>query len=95
MYVVDNWHRVPILLNLEKILDGGMFDNLIVVIIHSLVIFGGMLETNIANKVLCFGVDNVIVFQGLKTGVIVQLINKHYPFIVRIHRMTHQCNLVV
>ncbi len=54
MYVVDNWHRVPILLNLERIVDGGTFDNLTVVIIHSLVIFGGMLETNIANKVLCF-----------------------------------------
>jgi hypothetical protein len=55
VYIVDNWHRVPIILNLERIVDGGMFDNLIAVIIHSLVIFGGMLETNIANKVMFWG----------------------------------------
>jgi hypothetical protein len=80
---------VPIFLNLGRIVDGGTFDNLTTVIIHSLVIFGGMLETNIANKVLCFGADNVIVFQGLKTGVIIQLISDHYPFIVGIHYMAH------
>jgi len=41
-----------------------------------------MLKTNIANKVLCFGADSVIVFQGLKTSVTVYPISKHYPFIV-------------
>ncbi len=43
-YVVDNWHKVPILLNLERIVDGGTLDNLTTMIIHSLVIFGGMSE---------------------------------------------------
>jgi len=95
VYVVHNWHRVSILFNLERIVDGGMFNNLIVMIIHFLVIFGGMSETNIANKVVCFGVEGVIIFQGLKTNVIVQLINKYYLFVVRIHYTAHQCNLVV
>jgi hypothetical protein len=31
----------------------------------------------------------------LKTGVIIQLISDHYPFIVGIHYMAHWCNLVV
>ncbi len=61
-YVVDNWHRVPILLKLERIVDGGTFDNLITMIIHFLVIFGGMSEIDITNKVVCFGVDGVTIF---------------------------------
>jgi hypothetical protein len=60
---------VPILLNLEKTVDGRTFDNLITMIVHYLVIFGGMSKTNITNKVVCFRVDGVIIFQGLKTGV--------------------------
>jgi hypothetical protein len=62
---------VPILLNLERIVDGGMFNNLIIMIMHFLVIFGGMSKTNIANKVVCFGANGIIIFQGLKVGVIV------------------------
>ncbi len=86
---------MPILLNLERIVDGGTFDNLIAVTICFLIIFDGMLEINIANKVLCFGVDTVIIFQCLKTGVIVHPINKHYPFIVRFIYIVHRCNIVV
>jgi hypothetical protein len=58
-------------LNLERIVDKGTYDNLIIVIICSFVVFGGMLETDLINKVGCFGVDGVIVFQGLKIIVIV------------------------
>ncbi len=53
---------MPTLLNLERIVDGGMFDNLITMIIHSLVIFGGMSKIDITNKVVCFGVDGVTIF---------------------------------
>jgi hypothetical protein len=86
---------VPILLNLERIINGGTFDNLAFTTIRSHVIFGGMSETYIINKVVCFGADGVIIFQGLKIGVIIHLISKHYPFVARIHYMAHQCNLVV
>jgi hypothetical protein len=48
---------VPIILNLKRIIDGGTLDNLIVVIIHPHVIFGGMLKVDIVNKIVCFGVD--------------------------------------
>jgi hypothetical protein len=53
---------MPILLNLETIVDGSLFDNFTTIIIHFLVVFGGMLEIDLANKVVCFGVDNVIIF---------------------------------
>jgi hypothetical protein len=67
-------------LNLERIVDKSTYDNLIIVVIYSLVVFGGMLETNLINKVGCFGVDGVIVFKGLKINVTVQLINKTLSF---------------
>jgi hypothetical protein len=78
---------VPIILNLETIVDGGTSDNLTNVSIHSLIVFGGMLKIDLINKVVYFGADGVSIFQSLKTNVFVQLINKHCPF--------HKCNLNV
>ncbi len=58
-----------IFLNLEKIVDGGTSNNLTNVSIRSLVVFGGMSETNLANKVVYFGPNGVTIFQSLKTSV--------------------------
>ncbi len=80
---------MPILLNLEMIVDGSTFDNFTIIIIHFLVVFGGMLEIDLGNKVVCFGVDSVIIFQGLKIGVIVLLINKHCLLLIGIYWMAH------
>jgi hypothetical protein len=71
-YTIEDWKKVLILLNLEKVVDGATFDNLSVVILRFQIIFGGLLEMDIANKVVYFGVDSIVVFQRLKTGVIVQ-----------------------
>jgi hypothetical protein len=78
---------VPILLNLERIVNGGTSNNLTFVIICSL--FGGMLKIDVVNKVVSFGVNSVTVFQGLKIGVTIQLVSKHYLFVVGIHYMAH------
>ncbi len=86
---------MPILLNLERIVNGGTSNNLTFIIIHSLVVFGAMSETDITNKVVYFGANGVIIFQGLKIGVIVQSVSKHCPFVVGIHYMAHWCNFVV
>jgi len=48
----------------------GTFNNLIVVIVRSFTDLGGRLVVDIA-RVVCFGVDDVTIFQGLKTSVIV------------------------
>jgi hypothetical protein len=53
---------MPILLNFEKIVDGSTFNNFIIVILGSFVVFGRMLETNLINKMVCFGVDIVGIF---------------------------------
>ncbi len=81
---------MPILLNLERIINGGTSNNFIFVIIRSPVVF-----SNIANKVVYFGANSVTIFQGLKIGVTIQLVSKHCLFVVGIHCMAHQCNLVV
>ncbi len=44
---------------------------------------------DIVNKVVYFGVDGVTIFQGLKTGVTVQLMAKYSLYIVGIHCMAH------
>jgi hypothetical protein len=95
VYIVKSWCRVPILLNLERIVNGGTSNNLTSVIIRSLAIFDGTSEIDIANKVVCFGADGVTIFQSLKTSVIVQWVSKHCPFVVGIHCMGHWCNLII
>ncbi len=47
---------------IERIVDGGTFNNLIIVIIIFFLVFGGMLEIDLLNKMVCFGVDNVTIF---------------------------------
>jgi hypothetical protein len=50
---------------------------------------------DVINKVVCFGALGVTIFQGLKIGVTIQLMNKHNPFFFSIHYMAHRCNLVM
>jgi hypothetical protein len=94
-YVVENWRRQPILLNLERVLDKGTYNNLTATTVHFFTNLGGLLVVDVVNKVVCFGANSVTKFQGLKIGVTIQLMNKHNPFIVGIHCMAHQCNLAV
>jgi hypothetical protein len=61
--------RVPILLNLRRVIDGATFDNLTNLIMENLIKFGGLNERKVANKLVYFGVDGMIVFQGFKFGV--------------------------
>jgi hypothetical protein len=82
-------------LNLENIVDGITSYKLIYVIVCFLIIFGGLIKVNIVNKVVCFEGNDVTMFQGLKKGVIVELMVKHSPYIVNIHCMAHQCNLII
>jgi hypothetical protein len=86
---------VPFFLNLEKIVDGGTSDKLTNVNIRSIVVFGGMSKNDLANNVVYFGANGVTILQSLKTNVNVQLINKHYLFLVGIHYMAHNCNINV
>lgn len=82
-------------MNLENIVDGITSYKLIYVIVCFLIIFGGLIKVNIVNKVVCFEGNDVTMFQGLKKGVIVELMVEDSPYIVNIHCMAHQCNLII
>ncbi len=47
-------------------LEGSSSDNLTKVIMEALTIGGGLLKYQIAQKLICFGVDGVNVFKGTK-----------------------------
>jgi len=53
---------IPIFLNLQKVLDGVIFDILIKLIVQNLIEFGGMIETDVANKLVCFEIDRMAIF---------------------------------
>ncbi len=65
-YVVQNWVRIPILISLNMMLEGSSSDNLTKVIMEALTIGGGLQKYQIAQKLICFGVDGVNVFKGTK-----------------------------
>jgi len=76
-------------------LDGVTSTNLTKLIMWNLVEFGGMIETNVANKLVCFGADGVTNFEGLRYGVTMKLMQNHVPFVSGVHCMAHHTNLVV
>jgi hypothetical protein len=76
-------------------MDETTFDNLTHLIMENLIMFEGLNETKVANKLVCFGANGVIVFQGFKPNVTTQLMQKHVPFMSSVHCMTHHTNLVV
>ncbi len=47
-------------------------NNLIKVIMRSLLQYGSLFNIDLASKLINFGVDGVLVFQGAKIGVITQ-----------------------
>jgi len=50
--------------------DGAMFNKLIENIVTSFTKHRGMKDANLAHKLVCFGVDKIIIFQGEKIGVL-------------------------
>ncbi len=56
---------------------------------------GGLKEEELASRLICFGVDKVDTFQGLIFGIIVQIQYWYVPFVIGVHCMGYQTNLVV
>jgi hypothetical protein len=63
--------------------------------VESIVKFGRLNETKVANTLVCFGANKVTKFQGLKFGVTTQLMYKDVPFVSGMHFMARHTNLVV
>jgi hypothetical protein len=93
VYVVQSWTKVPDLLFVECIVDGLGSNNLIEVIMVTLVKNGGLIRDN-KSRMLCFGVDGVFIFwRGNKS----HMANKRpwAPFSMGVHCVDHRTNLVI
>jgi hypothetical protein len=60
-----------------------------------LMIQGSLKEKELAARLVCFGVDGVSTFQGLKFRVIVQIQRRYSPIVTNVHCMAHWTNLIV
>ncbi len=56
---------------------------------------GGVPRDQIAQKLTCFGVDGVDVFQGIKSGVTKQIKENYAPHSIGVHYVTHYTNLAI
>jgi len=87
--VVQNWVRIPIFISLDKVFEGLSSDNLTKVIMEALIIGRGFPRDQIAQKLICFGVDGVNVFQGTKNGVTKHIHDTYAPHFIGVHCMAH------
>ncbi len=65
-------------------MDEAIVDKLTTTIVESLAWFGGLIETDVAHKLVCFGVDGVIIFQGGKIQITTPLKN-YTPYLSGVH----------
>jgi len=52
LYIVEAWKKVPLLLNLQKVIDGGTSNTMTSMIVESLTKFGGLTESDLAKKLV-------------------------------------------
>ncbi len=61
---------------------------------ENVVKFGDLNEIELAQKLVFFEDDGVIIFQGVKTKVTTQLMQKHASYLNGVHYLPHHVNLV-
>ncbi len=83
--MVQNWKKLPTLLSLECVLNSENINNLIQLITKALIISDVLSKKYMTKKLVSFGVDRVVVFQGIRSGVIVQIQEKYAPCMLRVH----------
>jgi hypothetical protein len=62
-YVVDGFKRMPLLLNLEKVVGKGFVDNFATSILRSLMKYGCLIVEQIDSKMVCFALDGVATYK--------------------------------
>jgi hypothetical protein len=72
-HIVDGFKRVPLLLNLERLLSGSTIDNNTTLILKSLVEYGGLTVEQVVSKLTCFAFDKVVMFISIQTSLVTQL----------------------
>jgi hypothetical protein len=88
-YVLQGWKQIFIILTLDKkCKPSPIFD------LGNLINNGGPTKAKIA-RLICLGVDGVIVFQGLKKSAIMLMRAQHVPFFINVHYVAHKTKLIV
>ncbi len=67
--------KIPIFIYFKHVAMGLSVDNLIQILMQTLMHEGGPMKSLIGKKLMNFGVDGVFVFQGTKSCVIIQFVN--------------------
>lgn len=70
VYAIENWERIPYLLHLSHVTEGGKSDHLTSVIMNSLMCKGSLSRVDLARKLMSFHSDNVNTFQESKTRIL-------------------------
>jgi hypothetical protein len=94
-YIIKEWSQIPILLSLERVVEGADAGHLTRVIIQALLTIGGLTCESLSSKLICFGANGVSVFQGSRTGITWQIKLDYAPHMQGVHCMAHQTNLAV
>jgi hypothetical protein len=94
-YVVVDWERRPVPLLVTRLYNGASSATMLKTLLETLEQYGGLPGPEIAAKFVSFGGNGVSVFQGVRTGVTIQLKEKHAPFVYGMHCMSHRTNLAV
>ena len=69
VYTIQDWERVPMLLCLQRVTEGGGADNITKMILGALTNEGGLTPYQIRDRFMAFGADGASVLQGKRNGV--------------------------
>lgn len=85
--------RTPLLIAIKQVRDSSKVDNITHDIIDDIMDNGGLHSIAVRSKLISFGADGVSLFRGCKTGMGVQLKQRHAPFYITVHDFAHKLNL--
>lgn len=95
VYVVKDWDRYPLLLSMQKFLEGATSLYLKEVIIGTLATNVALHWSQMAHKLVSFTAGGMPVFQGVWIGMNVHVQKNNTPFMSRIHCMAHNTNMPI
>jgi hypothetical protein len=92
IYVSIGFSRVPILLSLSRLTEGNGASAVKESIVTSLNWHGRLVDSVVAERLVCFGVNGVSVFQGCRSGIKQQLKEHDAPFMLGglLHGSSHK-----
>ncbi len=82
------WFSLPIVLQVERVVDGFGSNNLTKVIMATLMKCGALIREEVVKKLLCFCADGTLFFRG-ETCVTKQIKDVWAPFSMGVHCVAH------